>query len=574
MRTTHNLIQGSPEWHAYRAQHFNASDAPAMLGISKYKTRAELLREYATGITEEHDAQTLARFERGHQLEAAARQQAAELIGDEVYPLTMSYQIHGLPLSASLDGATIGGEIIWEHKTLNQKISGAVSAGQIPDEYRAQMEQQLLVSGADKCLFMASDENNTVSAWYEPNLEMRTRILDGWAQFAADLKNYQAEQAEQPVIAAEVDLLPAIQFDTAFTPSGIQLTSNLQAYKAAAKQLVERSKKQLQTDQDFADAEARVKACHKAEKNIANVVDSVLMKTADVYTFTEELKAISELLRQCRLAEDKQIKSRKAAIKEELVNAEELAINKILDNLRAELAALCLQIGIVSPTFLTTTIFCAINFLEEIKGLSSIASIKNKLAAARLKALSAATAKADMIGKNILHIKARSEELAVDPSRFLDPATLKKEPAELAEYFELKAAEHKRWIAAEAQRLADEKARQEAAAAAEAARVEQIRQANAQAAQIATPAEQQRQAEDALLATTGEFTGTITAAPYTAASTVASIYSTKTNTAPLVVADTMANRRQAIISFVVARYGISDSEAETMLIALFSKEGA
>ena len=27
---THNLIQGSQEWHAYRAAHDNASDAPAM----------------------------------------------------------------------------------------------------------------------------------------------------------------------------------------------------------------------------------------------------------------------------------------------------------------------------------------------------------------------------------------------------------------------------------------------------------------------------------------------------------------------------------------------------------------
>ena len=49
----HNLIQGSAEWHAFRRQHYTASDAPAMLGISPYKTRAELLREKATGITPE-----------------------------------------------------------------------------------------------------------------------------------------------------------------------------------------------------------------------------------------------------------------------------------------------------------------------------------------------------------------------------------------------------------------------------------------------------------------------------------------------------------------------------------------
>ena len=31
---TIKLIQGTPEWNAHRAQHWNASDAPAMMGVS------------------------------------------------------------------------------------------------------------------------------------------------------------------------------------------------------------------------------------------------------------------------------------------------------------------------------------------------------------------------------------------------------------------------------------------------------------------------------------------------------------------------------------------------------------
>ncbi len=46
---TVDLQQGTREWHAHRAQHFNASDAPAMLGVSPYKSRAQLIRELATG---------------------------------------------------------------------------------------------------------------------------------------------------------------------------------------------------------------------------------------------------------------------------------------------------------------------------------------------------------------------------------------------------------------------------------------------------------------------------------------------------------------------------------------------
>ena len=60
------LTQGTPSWHAHRAQHFNASDAPAMMGVSPYKTRSELLHELATGMVPEVDASTQCRFDDGH----------------------------------------------------------------------------------------------------------------------------------------------------------------------------------------------------------------------------------------------------------------------------------------------------------------------------------------------------------------------------------------------------------------------------------------------------------------------------------------------------------------------------
>lgn len=59
-----DLQQGSPEWHAHRAKHFNASDAPAMMGASKYKTRTQLLQEYATGIRPEVDSATQYLFDK------------------------------------------------------------------------------------------------------------------------------------------------------------------------------------------------------------------------------------------------------------------------------------------------------------------------------------------------------------------------------------------------------------------------------------------------------------------------------------------------------------------------------
>ena len=70
---THNLVQGSSAWHAYRATHDNASDAPTIMGCGSYKTREQLIAEYATGIRPEVDAATQRRFDAGHRFEALAR---------------------------------------------------------------------------------------------------------------------------------------------------------------------------------------------------------------------------------------------------------------------------------------------------------------------------------------------------------------------------------------------------------------------------------------------------------------------------------------------------------------------
>ena len=68
-----SVTQGSPEWTDLRAQHNTASEAPAMMGASKYQTREQLLRQKATGIVPEVSHHQQALFDRGHAAEAAAR---------------------------------------------------------------------------------------------------------------------------------------------------------------------------------------------------------------------------------------------------------------------------------------------------------------------------------------------------------------------------------------------------------------------------------------------------------------------------------------------------------------------
>src|ERR1700684_958175 len=101
---THDLQQNTPAWHQFRATHFGASDAAAMLGLSKYKTRSQLLHEKHTRIVPDVDAATQARFDKGHETEALARPIIEARIGEALSPVTLSDG----NLSCSCDGLSFG----------------------------------------------------------------------------------------------------------------------------------------------------------------------------------------------------------------------------------------------------------------------------------------------------------------------------------------------------------------------------------------------------------------------------------------------------------------------------------
>lgn len=92
----HELVQGSPEWQAFRLTHHGASEAAAMLGLSKKTTRSELLRIKHTGTPKEFsDWVQVNILDYGHQVEALARPLVEEIIGDDLYPVTCSNEDEG-----------------------------------------------------------------------------------------------------------------------------------------------------------------------------------------------------------------------------------------------------------------------------------------------------------------------------------------------------------------------------------------------------------------------------------------------------------------------------------------------
>ncbi len=385
-RVTHDCQQGSPEWHALRAKHYTASEASAMLGVSKYQTRADLIKRKATGLAEEIDAATQRRFDAGHAAEAAARPIVESHLGDDLYPITMTADVNGLPLLASMDGLTMLGDIGWETKLLNQDLRADVEAGTLHEHYTVQMEQQLMVSGADRIYFTTTDgtPENTFGVWYESNPALRERIVAGWAQFAEDVAAYTPEPENVKPAGVAPEALPALRIEV----TGMVTASNLAAFREHALAVFGGIKTDLQTDADFADAERTVKWCKEVEDRLDAAKQHALSQTASIDDLFRTIDAIKEEARQKRLTLDKLVKAEKENRKSEIVAQARKAYGD-------HWSALCRRVGgewipAVGVSY----------FADAIKGLKSLDSMRDKASTALAHAKIEANAVADRIDAN------------------------------------------------------------------------------------------------------------------------------------------------------------------------------
>ncbi|MEN2431130.1 YqaJ viral recombinase family protein [Comamonas sp. F1-6] len=393
-----NLVQGSAEWHAHRRNHFNASDAPAMMGCSAYKKRSELIKELATGIVPEVDAATQRRFNDGHQFEALARPLAEQIIGEDLSPCVGTRGKY----SASFDGLTFMNDVGFEHKTLNTELRELLARGcdgaDLPLQYQVQMEQQAMVSGADRILFMASKwtaEGLPVEAlhcWYEPNAELRAQIIAGWEQLEKDVAAYVTEEAAPEVVGQSPETLPALRIEV----QGAVTASNLDAFKVTALSAIRSVNTELKTDQDFADADKAVKWCEEVESRLDAAKQHALAQTESIDHLFRTIDEISEEARQVRLKLSKLVKSEKEKRKEQIVLDGKKDLDQHIGLLERRLEAIDnrpLRFPVVQA-----------DFAGAVKGLKSLDSMRDKVAVALTNAKHEANQLADRLEANRKHL--------------------------------------------------------------------------------------------------------------------------------------------------------------------------
>jgi len=476
---THNLVQGSPEWLAYRAQHFNASDAPAMMGCSQYKTRTQLLHELHTGLAPEVNAGTQRRFDDGHRFEALARPLAEAIIGDELYPVVGSLG----KFSASFDGLTMLEDTAFEHKTLNDELRACMkdegNGYGLPLQYQVQMEQQLMVSGAGRVLFMASKwEGDELierrHCWYASDAKLRASIIAGWTQFSEDLAAYVPVAPVAAAVAAAVESLPAVVVQV---QGELVVASNLTEFGALLRAFIKRMPVKPATDQEFADTESACKALKKAEDALEAAETSSLAQLCSVEEMRRMVADLRTLARTTRLASEKLVAAQKDAIRLDIVSRGRAALAAHVDSLNARLGKAYMPV-------------VNADFAGAVKGKRTLASLNDAVDTLLASSKIGASATADRIHANLTTLR---ELASAHAFLFADAAPIVlKEPDDLRALVKSRISEHQR--AEEVRIEADrERIRKE-----EVARLERERLADEE------KAKRQRVADDALLAAPAE----------------------------------------------------------------------
>jgi putative phage-type endonuclease len=462
--TIHDVQQGSPEWHALRAEHFTASEAPAMLGVSKYQSRSDLLHQKKTGLAPEVDAATQRLFDNGHATEAAARPIVERMIGEDLYPVVGTRG----GLLASMDGMTMLGDTLFEHKALNQSLIQQIAAGELEAHYWAQLEQQLYVSGAERAIFVCSDgtEDNFHHLEYRPVPGRIEQILAGWKQFEEDLAAFEPEAPAAPkAVGRTPETLPALRIEV----TGMVTNSNLDAFKAHALDVIGAINRDLVTDQDFADAEQAVKWCGDVEDKLKAAKQHALSQTESIDRLFSTLDGITAEARRTRLELDRLVKAMKEQRRLEIKASAESAF-------AAHIAAINKRLGKVQLPPIRA------DFAAVMKGKRTIATLQDAADTELARVKIEASAIAEAIETNLASLRT----LAADHAFLFSDAQhlVLKDNEALEAIIKSRIADHE----------AEEKAKAEVRAEAER---ERIRQEERQRLETERAAEAERLAAEA-----------------------------------------------------------------------------
>lgn len=172
--------QGSGAWHDFRAKHIGASEVSAVLEESDFMTPYEL---WLIKTGQRDGFQGNWATERGKNAEQRIRE-----LYEEKYAVKLTAPVLEYPawptLSASLDGYLERAKLVVEFKYPSKEKHALAVNGIVPKTYRAQIQAQMLVAGAESAHYVSFDGSGIavveVAADYAEQMRIVAACMSFW----------------------------------------------------------------------------------------------------------------------------------------------------------------------------------------------------------------------------------------------------------------------------------------------------------------------------------------------------------------------------------------------------------
>lgn len=210
-------IQNTPEWEELRENKLGASDANIIMGMSEYCTIRQLWKQKALGEKRE-EGNTFAQ-DKGHRLELKNRAMLELEMGVDFPPMTVLSDVYPF-LMASLDGIAeiteqeqstdepVSYYVLGEFKYCGQDDFELVKSGECLPQYKPQIQQQLLLTGAKYCILgVTTEDKEAIAAEIQ-----KMKDAGIWNENSKDPKVYKYARATimPDMEYMEKELLPAL----------------------------------------------------------------------------------------------------------------------------------------------------------------------------------------------------------------------------------------------------------------------------------------------------------------------------------------------------------------------------
>lgn len=330
-----NVVQGSPEWLELRFAHHCASEAAAMMDQSKHMSRAELVRLKALGLRKEYtDWVQKNVLDKGHESEAATLALAESFEEESLYPVVVESD-DGKCL-ASLDGMSMGEDLIWENKSWNEELASMVRAGELTPHYYWQLEAQLeVVTSATHVFFTCSDgtTDHFEAMDYTAVPGRREALQAARVQFDKDVAEYQHVEVPPQAVghSMQTESLPLVEVSVS---GQLAVISNLENFGQMMTAWIRRLDMKPSTDEAFANTDLAIKELERAEVALLTAKDRALKQTSGIDEVCRLVDSYHGTARTTRLLLQRLLADRKTQIRAEIIQEGKAALAKHIAELQ------------------------------------------------------------------------------------------------------------------------------------------------------------------------------------------------------------------------------------------------